>query len=290
MPRNLIYIISISLLAGILLCLPLWFNDRIYPVVPVIEELVFHGYTQWALLCTWVVGFVLMMIPRFDLRKAIPFFLLVSLVLALQDKIRWQPWLYQYLIMLVCYFFYEVKLINKKSLLDVYRIIISGIYFWSGVHKINSGFTEKILPNFIGIELYEWGYIAAIFEALLGVGLFVKPIRNYSLIGIWGMHLLILYNLLFGSYEFDMVILPWNIAMMILAGVLFWNQDDRIFSLRERPIAKAIAVLVALILPSFLFFEAWNTYMSFALFSGKENRAYLYVGEDLKNSFRPETI
>ena len=290
MPRTLFYIISLFLLAGVLFCLPLWLNERVYPVIPVIEGLVLYGKAQWVLLAIWAASFVSMVIPGTDSRKTIPVFLLLSLILALQDQIRWQPWLYQYQLMLILYFFYEAKFVSKSNLLDSYRILIAGIYFWSGIHKINTGFTEKILPGFIGFEVHEWGYLIAAFEALLGIALFIKPLRNYSLFGIWGMHLLIIYNLVFGNHNFDLVVLPWNIAMMIMSGMLFWNRDFSIFSFREGFVTKAVVFGLVLILPSLHFFGMWKAYMSFALFSGKETRAFLYVDEDLKSRFLPETI
>lgn len=290
MDRKLLYTVCLSLLACVLFCYPLWLNARVYPTVPVFESLVFHGYFQWLILFLWLVGFIAILLPKFDSRYALACFIFIGVLLALQDKLRWQPWYYQYGVMLIFYLSYTLKLINERTLVNIFRIMTAAIYIWSGIHKINAGFVENILPGLLGFDLQHWGYAVAASEAFLGAGLLIKKSRNLAVIGLCIMHVFISFKVVGGTILYDLVILPWNISMIILLCLLFWEKDFNVFNFSEGKLAKAVAVILFAALPALNFCGVWHDFQSFTLFSGKEKKGYFYMSEPFKNRFSTEAV
>lgn len=83
-------------------------------------------------------------------------------------------------------------------MLTLFRIAFIGIYFWSGIHKVNAGFITNTLPELIVPDLGPLSYSIPLIEALLGVGLIFISTRKISVLLLLGMHFLILYEVIFG--------------------------------------------------------------------------------------------
>ena len=64
--------------------------------------------------------------------KWIGFFVALAIVIALFDQSRWQPWFYQYLIMLIA-----VGLSEQRICDEYCRLVMVCTYFWSGLQKTN---------------------------------------------------------------------------------------------------------------------------------------------------------
>jgi hypothetical protein len=124
-------IVALGTIAGLLLSQTLWLSVRTHPLAPVWDFLrpVPPPFDYLALaamlgLLVWI---------AIASRPALPVAVFVVLVIAYAacDQSRWQPWLYQYLFMLVA-------LARRDGPLDTCRLIVAAIYFWSGAHKIRS--------------------------------------------------------------------------------------------------------------------------------------------------------
>lgn len=282
-------IIIISLLAGILVSFPLWMNDRSFPLLPIFDFFITGGLVHFLLLS---MVFVTGLLSLFDFKfstHSLFLFLFLILVLCLQDHNRWQPWVYIFSVLLAFVFSYRCKMITEKTLFKVFRVAFIGIYFWSGIHKVNAGFITNTLPELFVPDLGALSYSIPLVEAFLGVGLIFISTRKISVLLLLSMHSLILYEVLFGFFTFNTVIVPWNLAMMILLVFLFWNKDPiQFFS--NPSISKSFAIFIFLILPATNFFNMWPGYQSFNLFSGKTAKAHLYVDEDFKTNFNSNSL
>lgn len=282
-------IIIISFLVSILLCFPLWLNDRLFPVLPVLEVLLTEGQFHFTLLLMiFVSGLISLLDFKFTIHSLIFFLLLIS-IFCLQDYNRWQPWVYIFSVLLVFILLNRSKLITEKTLLSSFRIAIVGIYLWSGLHKFNAGFISDTLPQLSVPNLGLFSYAIPLTEALLAIGLIFLSSRKFSVLLLLGMHFLILYEILLGSISFNTAIIPWNLTMMFMLLLLFWNKDS--FSLFSKfSTSKSFAVFIFMILPAANFVDLWPGYPSFNLFSGKTDKAFLYVDEDFKTNFKSNSL
>lgn len=290
MDRKLLNICLLSLLGCFLISYPLLLNTRAIPVTPVFDWLVLTGGYHIVFLC--ILGILFFFLFFADASKSI-FLLFATLsllvILALQDQMRWQPWFYLFGILLVFLLAYYLKLLKKHDLEDIFRIAIVGVYIWSGLHKFNAAFVEHTLPNTFNLDLGSLGYAVPLFETILGLGLIFRTTRKASIIGLFGMHFFIFYHIFFGSIIYDVVILPWNIGMLYILTLLFWNEDRFFIRIKPLNFGNLIACTIFLILPSLNFIGLWQSYPSFNLFSGKTEQAFLYVDEEFKSRFSTDT-
>ena len=149
MNQKLQIIIIISLLAGILICFPLWINERSFPVLPAFDFFVTGGLFHISLLALlFVTGLLSVFDFKYSTHSLFLFLLLIS-VLCLQDQKRWQPWVYIFSDLLAFFFSFPCKMITEKTLLNLFRVSFIGIYFWSGIHKVNAGFITNTLPELV---------------------------------------------------------------------------------------------------------------------------------------------
>jgi hypothetical protein len=66
----------------------------------------------------------------------------VGALLVLQDQSRLQPWFIEYLLLLAAVTFSG----KEKAALNTCCLILSTVYFWSGVHKMNTSFMTNVFP------------------------------------------------------------------------------------------------------------------------------------------------
>lgn len=132
-------IVSVGLIVGMLISWKLWYSsERLFPHLPV-------SFSPTLLI--WLE--VLLILSLWGsliaaLFKKTRFFtltgLLCMLVLALADQTRWQPWVYQYGLMLPPLIWLSEKSSSAPLILKIERFILIAIYFWSGFHKCGEEF------------------------------------------------------------------------------------------------------------------------------------------------------
>ena len=221
--------------------------------------------------------------------KWIGFFTALAIAIALFDQSRWQPWFYQYLIMLIA-----VGLSGRESAMNTCRVVMVCTYFWSGLQKTNGDFIHNVFPYMtgaVGAILNPLAFLAPLIELAIGIGLLTRGFRTYAVYGAIAMHAFILLAIGPFGQNSNSVVWPWNIAMICFLLILFWHSDVSPWSFsghakpstRERPLLFGIA-------PLFSFFNLWDAYLSSALYSGVRNTGVIYVTDPLKNRLPKQIV
>jgi len=298
------YTLAAAMLCGLMLSPRLWLSARNYPLVPVWDGLPTVP-APWDWLVPGVLAAALgavVVAPR--PRLAMLVFVILAGVWSLWDQTRWQPWFYQYLVM------FAVLALGPspkdpergQASLNACRLIVASIYFWSGLQKVNVLFVTELFPwliepvlKYLPGEWHEYaqdrGCEAAFLECAIGLGLLVWPLRPVAVVGAVAMHLLILFSLGPWGHEWNTVVWPWNVAMMVFVVVLF-GRTRRVQSWHIlwpwRCLVARVALVLFGVMPLFNFFERWDSYLSAALYSGNTPSSRTYISQEVYDRLPPE--
>jgi uncharacterized membrane protein YphA (DoxX/SURF4 family) len=278
-------------LLGMLSCVPLWLSTREYPLVPV---------TPWwpaapPLYGPWLFGITLLSLvaAAWLFRPAIVFFLLSALYLYGCDQNRGQPWIYMYWIMLL------LNLLPERTALAACRVVLSLVYLWAGIQKLNGTFF-RVMPAWFVQPAIDWGLPHAavsvlhaivsstpLLEILIGAGLWFYQTRGPAIVTAIVLHVASLVLLGPLGHNINIVVWPWNIAMIALVIVLFgaWESASLPQTVRELGQSWAATLVVGLcgLLPILSYFGWWDSYFSFSLYSANVSRADLYVTQSFRD-------
>lgn len=280
----LLLINNIAFITGIILSYKLWITDRKFPVIAFVENLPqLPSYLDQLP----VLALIALLILQLIFQKRILFFisLFVLCYLLCQDLMRWQPWVYLNGLFLFPFCFSSKK---EKNLFSYYRIILIGIYFWSGFYKLNIGFAEHVFVDSIrqvfNINLTKYSYLAysiPITEILIAVALIFQKTRKLASILAIFIHLGILLWLSPIGGNNNSVIIPWNLMMIAFIYLCFIRQDDQplVSSTQIRSFPSLIALSVVF-LPILYTFGYWPYYFSFNLYSGQGKSFYISLDEE----------
>lgn len=293
--RLLLALISIGLISGIIISWNLWITDRSFPHFPLLPFFPPFPEPFNVLVVFTLIGILVWGIfepSRWVFATAIT----LMLLLALQDQMRWQPWFYQYLLILAPFAF----LIDRRdgnttyAILGLNQLTVVAIYLWGGIHKCHPGFLSVYQDNLVKpiINSLEsplliglvsgFGYLIPPIEILIAIGLLFRPTRNAAVAGAIGMHIIIL--LLIGpakGYVSNIVVWPWNIAMSGMVWALFSNSPSgTTFAFLECPQLKRVGFGLCALLylcPVLFFMGKWDRYLSFNLYSGRQKQLLVKV-------------
>jgi uncharacterized membrane protein YphA (DoxX/SURF4 family) len=288
-----------GLLTGILLSHKLWVSTRFYPLVPAIPHLPAIPYPLdylcYAALLLLLFAAAFAPKPRVYLLSFVAF----AAVYSLWDQTRWQPWTYQYWLMLLalgCYSWKSDDVVGERDALNICRLIMGCTYFYSGLQKMNLRFVTEGFPwvlNTLHIHVPGLGYlgwVAAAIEVSIGLSLLTRRFRKIGMINGVIMHIFILYS--FGPWgrDWNSVVWPWNVIMIALILLLFSNCDATFGELvwRNRFVYHKVVLVLFGILPSLSFFGYWPTDLSVALYTANLTEANLLVSETVKQQLPPE--
>ena len=278
--------LSLFFVIGIIMSYNLWINDRDFPLFPIFDNLVFSKFWGWAI---FLAQLMLLVSIFFSNRKRLVLLIYVIFSLSLiQDQLRWQPWVYLYLLA-----FLPFLLLNKDedNILGIsyLQCLLIGVYIWSGIHKFNLNFidiaVENISVNFFRVSdlrtidlIKSFGYIIPVFEILTGIFLWFSKTRRIGVLMAIFIHLFVLFYLSPFSMDGNYIVYPWNIEMIILVFLLFYKTENQInFGIERKPVKSVliIALLLVLGLPIFNFIGLWDHYLSFSLYSEKTPNFYI---------------
>ncbi len=291
--------VSVGFIFGLLLSLKLWVSSRFYPLTPVLSELPPIPYPF-----DWLSVFIFFCLLLAIIVSAKPKpYIWASIIfvtfLVFMDQQRLQPWVYQYTFMLATLGLFSWKWNDTKSrdtTLNISRFIVASIYFWSGIQKINLNFMGNIFPWMISPVVglfptpiqsffYGFGIFAPFIEIGIGVGLIVKKYRTVAIWGALVMCLFVLLTLGPLGHNWNSIIWPWNIVMVIMVLLLFTKTETiparKILDTKGSVFYKFIVVVFG-ILPSLYFFNIWDSYVSWSLYSGTTNKSSIYLSGDVK--------
>lgn len=292
-----------GMLAGISLSAMLWVTHRAYPLAPVW----LHGLALPSPFDSWlVVSFasfgVISLVRPLDPRWMLGLIFNLGLLLFL-DQNRWQPWVFLYLFFFIG--FYLIRRRNnearEQSIHQVFRLMIIGLYLWSAIQKFNVSFITDVAPRLLAhIPMFGEKLSASLFvifmlpiaELCIGLGLFFTKTRKLAVISAMLMHALILIAIGPLGSRWNAVVWPWNIAMMLLVSFLFWDAKERInvslLAKSKHPFVLSVFAFFFL-LPGLSLFGLWDSYLSFALYSGNVKTAYLIMRPEQLTMF-PESV
>jgi hypothetical protein len=303
-PLALKAIVSLAMLAGMLLSRNLWYPNRAYPLAPVWDGLPaipsWLGHAWFCVLLGLLSAAAVLPQPRLVLWL----FVVLAALLAMWDQTRWQPWVYQYLFMLLALSFFpwsspEGSERRQNSVLNSCRIVIAGTYLWSGVQKCNFSFATTVFPWLIEPMVppaarpfaQNGALLIPVAETAMGIGLLWPRFRTISILLVVGMHTAVLCCLGPFGHNWNSVVWPWNVALVLITIVLFGKTSDvgvlAIVWPGRCPL-HWLALLLFGVMPAFNFNERWDAYLSASLYSGNTIDARVAVTQEGYLSLPPE--
>jgi len=291
--RYLRSLIAAAFLAGMLLSRRLWFGiGRTFPRTPLISALpdAFRllEFLFWPLLLIVLIFIAL----RKDATRFIVIALTLSAVLVLLDQTRLQPWVYQYSVMLGILAFQSRN--TGSTTLAACQLVIAVQYFWSGIQKLNWTFAHKTLPDVLaltGITLPEslplLAIVVALTEAAVGVALIFRRTRPVAVIAAVAMHVVLLVMMI--TSKQNSVIWPWNVAMIVVVVVLFWQADNSARLVSRASNSARVMLAIYCLAPVLSFAGWWDLYLSSALYSGNTPNAAIRINAEVRERLSPET-
>jgi len=310
-------VVAAGFLAALVLAPKLWLNDEFYGPVSILGE-----WPQLIFPLDWmfflVIGGLLVPIALSSRwGKWIAIWSAVVFLRAIWDRMIWQPYFYQYFFMLVLLGWggegwptWRTSTRRKRGSrspavspgvgLNACRIVMAGIYFWSGISKFNHRFLHggarhlllPLCPVWVVeiIEPFGWGI--ALMEVVIGVGMVFSSTRLPAAVMAALMHVGILLSIGPTGINYNAVVWPWNITMIVLLGLLFWRGSDNMTGMAFAPAHRRrsiVATVFFLLLPGLSYLGFWPYYVSFRLYSGMSRDAWVFVSDDLKQRL-PEDV
>lgn len=275
----------------------LWLSDRIFPLSPIFNFLEnIPNFVHLLLLVLFFIGITLVFfIP--NNRKIILALIFIEITTCLLDQNRWQPYEYQFILTFALFALYYK---NKEQFLNYFAFLVLIIYLNSGLHKINGSFLysvweNMILHRFLGIEyqdikdygLHYFGLLLGLIEFVGAFGLFFTKTRRYAALFLIAMHIFILLLISPFGLNYNSIVWPWNILMIILLYITFFPKNAILISLKKITNGFNFIPFVLIgIMPFFCFIGLWDNFLSFNLYSGGLERLEICVEnpEELKNS------
>jgi len=278
---------------GILASLKLWLTTRDFPLVPVVSS--FPQFpSPWDDIFLGLIFVTLVGAFKFY-RPAITLFLLGALFLYCGDQNRGQPWFY-----LDCVLF-VLTLLPDPIALAACRLIVSIVYIWAAIQKFGPEYQRLIVPYMLepaskwlpqnGVSVARWLINEApVVELFIGIGLWVPFLRRTAIAATILIHAIVLLLLGPFGHNYNLVVWPWNLEMIALVIVLFPSVtlSKTLREVRQSSVAILVALLVAT-LPVLGYFGWWDSYFSFAVYSGNTATADMIVVPSLVERL-PEPI
>lgn len=275
------------LLTGVLMTHRLWLTERNFPLLPLFDFTVvsaFAGNVLFALLLLFLISCLI----KYKRILALTLFILLFFM-AIQDQARWQPWTYHYFVFLIPFCFKK-----KKDSLVYFQLVLVGIYFWGGLNKLNPFFVNHVFPFFMhgltGHEINmfkEAGYMVPLAELAIAMGLLFKKFQKAAVLLAFLTHILIILVVSPLGSNINYIIIPWNLAMMAYLYLCFLKSPGTVsivnFWKHSSYKLKPILVFLVITLPVLGFFNKWDYYLSFNLYSGKGSVYQIMISKDQLN-------
>lgn len=266
----------------------LWHTDRLYPLVPPFDFLEnIPNYIHLGLFWVAIIGIFFVAFDQKN-KLLIAITLMVEFCSCLLDQNRWQPYEYQYLITLLFLLCYQR---NSKQFLNYFSFLIAIIYVHSGLHKFTGAFLftvweNMILQRFFGFEkgsidslfVHYSGLSLGFLEFFAALGLLFSKYRKLAALLLIGMHLFILCLISPIGLNYNSIVWPWNIAMILFLYILFCGEKESYISWVNLLAGfNKFHFLYLGILPIFCFFGWYDNFLSFNLYSGTSKRLEICI-------------
>lgn len=274
--RLLRVVLALAMLCGFALSRALWLSaGRTFPTVPVFDLLprvpAPFDFVWLLALAALLVAAAAAARPRRYLFASLG----LAVGLALWDQMRWQPWFYQYVFMMLLVAAAPAGAEGEEAALRACGLVVAGLYFWAGVHKLNPRFFEEVVPSLLsGVPAAwaraasPWAVLVPLTEISAGLLLLTRRWRRVGIALALAAHVGVL--LLFFPTRRNKVVWPWNAAMAAFVLILFRGGAEGLKGfLPRRVLSPQTAVLLFFwLLPLLSLFGLWERYLSGALYSG----------------------
>ena len=286
-------LVCLALVVGKVMSWKLWLFDRKYPLCPVWDSLPLLHHPADHLVAYATLLFLLLA-GIFAKRSLFLWaYLGLDALNLIQDQTRWQPWVFEYLMLLLPTLYLSRNTDTEKAhrILRLQAFVLAAVYLFAGLQKLNPEFIpsiwQPIVANLFHIPSQNegpwlpWGYAIPVLEIIGAVFLVLKPTRIWGVALFLVTHLFILYYLMPSGINYNSIVWPWNIALAVLIIPVFVNSGVQFF---KQPILPKSAdgllpafVLLLLILPAVNLFGYYETELSSNLFTGKSNNMLLMI-------------
>jgi Methylamine utilisation protein MauE len=280
---------------------PLWVDDPDFPRVPFFSRVpVLPAWVSWLVLVGIVATLAATTVGwrwRLMLRISLP---LLSFAI-LQDQNRFQPWAYQYAVIGLA-----MATLSKARALRMARWYVLGLYYYSGLSKLDASFCRELGPTFLSAALGPFGLspgnwpeatrtLACLampgFEIAVATLLLFARTRRVGLVGAIAQHLALVFILGPWNLGHSTIVLVWNLALIVEDLILFGKttippeiEADTGLGRVARP-----AFWLVMLLPAgerLGFCDAWPGH---ALYASHAERADVSLHEDELDRF-PDSI
>lgn len=286
-------IICAGLIAGILFSIPLWLSDRLLPLVPVYKQInILPAPFDKILLGILLLSLLFGLIGKY-IRQTTILTSIILILFVLSDQLRWQPWVYQFGLMLIPFIFLSTET-RAKTLINIQMLLIISIYLWTGIHKLQPQFilyvSNPIFKNLFYFNkdfinnVKELGYLIPFFEILTGLLLIYFKTRKAGFFLLLFSHLFILYYLSPLGINFNSVVWPWNASMILFGSILFYNNTDLVINfdiIKKNILLYIFFGFVCVLMPLLGIKKKWDHYLSFNIYSGNPNELALIIPENV---------
>lgn len=289
-------LLALGLLFSILFSHNLWAGQRWFPACAFIDDFYLGPPYDYMLLALEIILLLLLLVAP-QTRLYLFLVLVLHIVWILLDQNRLQPWFYIYSVMLLVLLFYNWRIDNVNnyySFFIILQLCIAAVYVYSGLQKLNTSFTNETYPWFIKplqnifserqmVSINKTGNVIPFYEIALGLMLLIKPIRYIAIPMAICLHLAIV--VLMGPFgnNYNSVVWPWNIFMILLVLLLFSGKTtERYFAISHLfkvPVFYLVIVFFW-IMPAFNLFNKWETYLSFSLYSGNNHDGKIILSQN----------
>jgi hypothetical protein len=271
-------------------------EGRLFPIIPAFDAFTVQPVVHQTLF--WISVTAMGLLLFFARIKALTIILIISEIAScLLDVARWQPWEFQYLFII---FIFSYSLYKPKVFYNAVAFMLATIYIFSGLHKLNGGFLYTIWENmmlrsFAGVsskqivflQLHYIGLILPVIEIIAGFALLLMKNKKWPSFVLIAMHL---FNLVFlGPYglNYNIIVWPWNVAMIAYLYLMFiYNRQQFLFSFMFAGRNRLVLIFFGL-LPILSFWGYWDSHFSSNLYSGKTKNLAICVEEKAVPQLRP---
>ncbi|GIW88810.1 MAG: hypothetical protein KatS3mg108_3134 [Isosphaeraceae bacterium] len=278
--------ICLATLTLILLCWPLWLDDRPYPRVPFIRNAPTHAALPFAIVLSLLLAAALLRRP-----VALMPALCLTAWSVLGDQDRLQPWVYQFLVVGTA-----LAATPDAAAIRLARGFHALMYFHSGLSKLDHSFARELGRAFLSVParvlaldistlpapiLDALALSLPALEVVLAAFLLLPRTRVYGLALAIVLHLGILAVLGPWGLNHGATVLVWNLALLAEEWILFATPlppPD------PEPVRLAVPVRLLFgtvaLMPLTERLGVWDTWPSFAVYASHNERAEIDLHTD----------
>jgi hypothetical protein len=290
-----------STLLMIALSWPLWLDGPDFPRVPFVATM--PGFPPWVswLVLGGIAATLGMAAFGWHWRPMLRLGVALLALAILGDQDRFQPWAYQFALIGLA-----MAWTSKARALRMARWYTFGLYWYSGLSKLDASFRRELGPTFLSAALGPFGAdpsgwsessrtLACLgmpaFEMAVALLLLFRSTRRAGLVGAVAQHLALIFILGPWNLGHSTIVLAWNGELIVEDVILFGRPTipvDLEFETRAGRIVRGIFWL-AMILPAGERLGLCDAWPGHALYASHAERTDVYVHEDDLDRY-PESI